>query len=376
MCIYTKFRYLCQCTKFKISAPCSHAGLNSCGQLICTLDPHPHLQDNIFGDGIVRDRSVHTFGVGVCGNVQCQWWFGLLPVGDYGGKSDLSDDAEIDMSADARASREDRWYRGLLTTEQQMDHFEMKYDLPGDDVGSFARLHAGMHTFSPFECGIEELSADHLAWYELNPAYLSAELLQVAVWMRLIPASVIADHGRTLSPLRATKGPFKIGPHVCRTTPGRCQTCGEIVGDAWMKERCLAYQQRVAYRVLHDEALLREDWLHTVAEWDFSTNSWRKVTDPVAGRKYKTIWELDGLLPHVPEPCISYPHNKQLYMLMTEDGEEYDERAGPTPGTVIRVATGLLREYYGHAETGGDRLLGAEQEEEEEEEEELTEILK
>ncbi|KAK6428145.1 hypothetical protein LTR95_015715 [Oleoguttula sp. CCFEE 5521] len=351
MCIYTKFRYLCQCIKLKIAMPCHKAGLNSCGQLVCMDDPHPHITDNIYGDGVVRARTAHTFGVGVCGNVQCQWWFGLMPVGDYGDAKSLEDDTPIDMSDDSRAAREDRWYRTGLSTEQQLEHFSTQYTFTDSSMPNFAfGGQSGMSPFWPFIPSPHETPARDVEWHDLNPGHLSAELLQVAVWMRLLPASVIAGHtGRTVSPLRPNKGPFAVPHHRCGRSRGICKLCGEFATPAHQSAKTLAYQQRISYRELHDEALGHEDWINTIAEWDDVANRWQKVTQPVAGKKYKTIWELDALLPHLPEPCVGGGNDAMLYETHDEEGSVYDERCGVEEQTVIIVRTGLIAGRFGFA---------------------------
>ncbi|OQO06064.1 hypothetical protein B0A48_08652 [Cryoendolithus antarcticus] len=274
MCIYTKFRYLCQCIKLKIAKPCHKAGLNSCGQLVCMDDPHPHITDNIYGDGVVRVRTAHTFGVGVCGNVQCQWWFGLLPVGDYGDTKSLEDDTLIDMSDESRAAREDRWHRTVLSTEQQLEQFSTQDTFTDSRMPNFAfGRQSGMNPFWPFTTSPHVTSAKDVKWHDLNPDYFSAELLQVAVWMRLLPASIVAGHtGRGVSPLRPTKGPFAVPAHDCRKSRDICKLCGEFTTSAHQKAKTLAYQQRISYRELHDEALRHEDWINTIAEWNDDAN--------------------------------------------------------------------------------------------------------
>ncbi|KAK6440026.1 hypothetical protein LTR95_003759 [Oleoguttula sp. CCFEE 5521] len=355
MCIYTKFRYLCQCIKLKIAEACPRAGLNSCGQLVCMDDPHPHITDNIYGDGVVRARTAHTFGVGVCGNVQCQWWFGLLPVGDYGDANSLEDDTPIDMSEESRAAREDRWYRTVRSTEQQSEHFSVMYTFTDSSMPNFAfGGQSGMNPFWPFTPLSHEASVQDIKWHHLNPGYLSAELLQAAVWMRLLPASIVAGHtGRGVSPLRPTKSPFAVPAHRCRKSRGICKLCGEFATPAHQKAKTLAYQQRISYRELHDEALGHEDWINTIAEWDDDANRWQTVTQPVQGKKYKTIWELDALLPHLPEPCVGGGNDALLYETLDENGGVYDERCGVAHGMVIKVKTGLLAGRYGFA--AGDR---------------------
>ncbi|OQN96743.1 hypothetical protein B0A48_17167 [Cryoendolithus antarcticus] len=349
MCIYTKFRYLCQCIKLKISSPCHKAGLNSCGQLVCMDDPHPRITDNVYGDGVVRARTAHTFGVGVCGNVQCQWWFGLLPVGDYGGAKSLEDDTSIDTSDESRAAREDLWYRTVLSTEQQLEHFSTQYTFIDSSIPNFASGgQSGMNHFWPFTPSPHEQFVEEVKWHHLNPGYLSAELLQVAVWMRLLPASIVSGlTSRSISPLRPIKGPFAVAKHNCRKSRAMCKLCGEFTTPAHQKARTLAYQQRISYRELHDEALSHEDWMTTIAEWDDEANRWKKVTQPVQGKKYKTIWELDALLPHLPEPCVGGGHDAMLYEISDEEGSVYDERDGVEDGMHVMVRTGLVAGRYG-----------------------------
>lgn len=234
-------------------------------------------------------------------------FFGLIPPSEYllSGAEDLAEDDEpFVMTEEARAEREDRWFRRLLSTDQQLAAIDTKFPLSLDESSQYGlcvlrefnikrckdpardadcddpnwreiadrddrwyhqwmsselQLQAmstttrGLDLTSPYD---ESFGPDQLDWRELNPRYLSEYGLWVAT-THLLPACITdtRDHEhQTASPMQPAFGPFKCAPHSCKAAGGSCNKCGRKL----MKSSRKTVGRPVEVSVLPHTKLLRE----------------------------------------------------------------------------------------------------------------------
>lgn len=139
MCKFTTFSFLCGGTKLKITSPCESAFTNYQGIQYCRKDPQAHVNDGVF-----RECNALTYGPGICSNVNCREYHGMLPH-ELSSKNDASDliedDSEFDMSLDASAERETRWFRYLLSTDQQLECLNTVFPVPLESMTDYARTY-------------------------------------------------------------------------------------------------------------------------------------------------------------------------------------------------------------------------------------------
>lgn len=156
--------------------------------------------------------------------------FHLIPPHEYhlcDAKNLIEDDEPFDMSDQACAEREDRWYRQMLSTDQQLQLLDTSYPLSEDLVSPYNKyVLKDMATAGKY--GHMEVNPDDLGWQELNPRYLSDFGLWVST-TSILPASVTDtryhEH-QTSSPFQPAFGPFKVRSHFCKPKKGICKTCG------------------------------------------------------------------------------------------------------------------------------------------------------
>lgn len=136
------------------------------------------------------------------------------------------------MDDEARAEREDRWYRQVLSTDQQLQLLNTTFPLDINTVSPYALyVLRGLETEGQFDeqLGLSS-NPDHLDWRELNPRYLDEYGLWIAT-SHLLPASVTDtryhEH-QTSSPFQPQFGPFKIGTHACKPADDVCKKCGKF----------------------------------------------------------------------------------------------------------------------------------------------------
>ena len=155
-----------------------------------------------------------------------------MPLGVYReGKNSLKEnDAEFDMSEQARVEREDRWFR-TLSTDQQLECLSKTFPMPADAMSLYAQANFNPDSnegLNVFFAHFYELSAEHLRWYELNPRYMTAEQLHHATGS-LLPAEV------TLPGRRQVYG-FNTAQAFGRTFQGRracLQACSGYLSSLW-----------------------------------------------------------------------------------------------------------------------------------------------
>lgn len=224
MCTYTLFTFLCNSQKLKIAAPCRHISTNAQGLPYCRLDPYAHHADG----NQHRVYAAETFGPGVCANEACRAEYGM-PLGETAHA--VEDDAEYDMSPDACAEREDRWFRECLSTEQQLDAMSMTFPRPFEERSVYAQTWL-CEDWSRFDIdSIDVLNPDSVDWSDLNPRYMTARALHKATGI-LLPASVTDTSGDgkkkmlTTTPCKPVFGPFRPQSHACKPEVGICRTCG------------------------------------------------------------------------------------------------------------------------------------------------------
>lgn len=134
------------------------------------------------------------------------------------------------MSDEARVEREDRWYRQMLSTDQQLQIMDTIYPLNSNDISPYTKyvLRDDEHTSQQDQQRGLESNPDHLDWRELNPRYLN----EYGLWIctsHLLPASVTDTHyhkHQTSSPFQPSFGPFKVGTHSCKVKTSVCKVCG------------------------------------------------------------------------------------------------------------------------------------------------------
>lgn len=255
MCIYNIFNFLCGGQKLKITSPCEHAFTNYQGIQFCRMSPQAHVHD-----GVPRNYSTPTHGPGICSNTHCRDLFGMLPyeLSKKNKACDLvEDDSEFDMSPEACADREARWYR-MLSTDHQLECLSTTFPVSTESMSQYARVWLYLADLPPNEWAAHFESAcnanpDELIWQELNPRYMSQFTLQTVTKLHLLPAWVTdtnqtaPDQGhrnsnskgkgkgkqtqvRTTTPYMPLYGPFKVGDHICKPAVGFCKTCGHYHG--------------------------------------------------------------------------------------------------------------------------------------------------
>lgn len=252
MCKFTEFHFLCEGAKLKITSPCESAFTNYQGIQYCRKDPQAHIND-----GVYRDRS-HTHGPGICSNVNCREYHGMLSSKDKA--SDLiEDDSEFDMSPDACTERENRWYRYLLSTDQQLECINTVFPVPLESMSDYGRVYLWLGYLSVNERAAHfdetsNASPDAVTWQELNPKYMSQDTLQLATAYPFLPIWVTdtrqavpdrfsnkkskgskkgksaSKQTRTTTPKMPLYGPFQIPSHRCNPVIGFCETCGHYRG--------------------------------------------------------------------------------------------------------------------------------------------------
>ncbi|KAK4502345.1 hypothetical protein PRZ48_005770 [Zasmidium cellare] len=259
MCQYTTFHFLCGASKLKITTPCASAFTNYQGLTYCRLDPQAHVND-----GIQRDTT-HTYGPGICSNINCRDFFGMAPYEVSNTADLLEDDEEFDMSSEACAERETRWFRCLLSTDQQLECFSTNFPVPVESMTEYAKAflyfnHLPANEWATYFASAWDSNPDEVTWQELNPKFMDASALQAATALKLLPAWVtdvkqgVPDmnikHSRksstkksrkakskSVQPLTTTPhmplyGPFKTTTHTCLPAVGFCKTCGHYHGKA------------------------------------------------------------------------------------------------------------------------------------------------
>lgn len=253
MCKFTTFSFLCGGTKLKITSPCESAFINYQGIQYCRKDPQAHVNDGVF-----RDCSAYTYGPGICSNVNCREYHGMLPY-ELSSKNEASDliedDSEFDMSPDACTERETRWFRYLLSTDQQLECFNTVFPVPLESMTEYARVYLwlgylNVNDWAAHFDAAANASPDEVTWQELNPKYMSPCTLQTATAHHLLPAWVTdttqplperftnkpskaskkdkaaTQQIRTTTPQMPLYGPFKVPSHRCTPAIGFCKTCG------------------------------------------------------------------------------------------------------------------------------------------------------
>lgn len=265
MCNYSVFQYLCTHHKLKIIQACSKAFKDPHGVLTC-----PDAPNATVSDGTPRTFGQPTYGLGVCGNIYCAWKHSILPIGEYGnftkfgkGKStSFEDDTEIEDSPDAREDRVRRWFK-LLSPDEQLDHCKTEYPIPENELSEAGRI------LRNFPHGAAQFTAlDTIRWQELNPLYLTPQMLQWCVLNLVLPASVVDNRkSKTITPRQPIFGPFQVpGNHKCTKKRGICGKCGVNNGDVKKKEKVLSYRQTRALAEKLTEKPIGEDLEGTA--WD------------------------------------------------------------------------------------------------------------
>ena len=280
MCNYSVFQYLCTHHKLKIIQACSKAFKDPHGVLTC-----PDAPNATVSDGTPRTFGQPTYGLGVCGNIHCAWKHSILPIGEYGddekfgNSTSFEDDTEIEDSPAAREDRVGRWF-SLLSLDAQLDHCKTEYPIPENELSDAGRI------LRNFPHGAAQFTAlDTIRWPELNPLYLTPQMLRWCVLNLVLPASVVDDRkSKTITPRQPIFGPFQVsGNHKCKKKRGICGTCGVNNGDVKKKEKVLSYRQTRALAEKLTEKPIGEDLKGTAwdpnvqLKWDDETGEYRTI---------------------------------------------------------------------------------------------------
>ncbi|KAK4624659.1 hypothetical protein CLAFUW4_05648 [Fulvia fulva] len=244
MCKYTVFNFLCGAQKLKIVSTCSQAKTNYQGLLFCQDDPHAHISD-----GKSRDYADQTYGPGVCANVNCRTAHGMAPRKqvDFKERDLIEDDRDFDMSPEACAEREERWYRQCLSTHQQLEVIGAQMPPAVDALSSYAKWWIYIENMpADWVATWEQLSLvdnpDEISFLELNPRYMTQRALH-HVTGHYLPANITdTRHSRhkvdavTTTPRMPALGPFKTKSHTCKPNVGYCKTGGDYHGKEYSKK--------------------------------------------------------------------------------------------------------------------------------------------
>lgn len=300
MCKYTRFHFLCGATKLKVSEPCPFAQTNYHDLVYCQLDPSAHVDDNT-----PRDYTADTYGPGICSNHNCRRTW-CIP------EDVPEDDSEYDMSRAACAEREDKWYRIVLSTEQQLDFFGLKFPLPFKHMSLHSQFWVYSDYFSQAEWTDWLVKAcltrpEQMDWKELNPRYMHSKLLWEVSRAGYLPAQVTDTRAEQKgTPARkATMGPFAMEKHVCgkkMLERGFCRVCGK-----WQRK---GDKPEVVHGNDHSRWMAATD---RSSEEMLKSATYLRQLDTIASVSYPHACEF------LPFYCNAYPNAEGIPMQLSTD---------------------------------------------------------